>query len=160
MAVLAAQTQEAFFQAAALQVRIELLLDVIRQRPTCFGSKRTKGGIVLLHRPIQQSSFGAMAGVARRVEKRRRTCRRARLTADTAGVPAAGGDATDYGATGSGGLPNPDVFEQKCWTKSVYGSRDSVTVSDSCRRNVNRVSSFARFFPESPRCIYLRASTQ
>ncbi len=54
----------------------------------------------------------------------------------------------------------PDVFEQKCWTKSVYGSRDSVTVSDSCRRNVNRVSSFARFFPESPRCIYLRASTQ
>jgi hypothetical protein len=75
VAVLAAQTQQAFFQAAALQVRIELLLDVIRQRPTCFGSKRTKGGIVLLHQPIQQSGFGAMAGVARRVEKRRRTDR-------------------------------------------------------------------------------------
>jgi len=48
-ALLAANAQETLLQSAALQVRIELLLDVIRQRPTCFGSKRTKGGIVLLH---------------------------------------------------------------------------------------------------------------
>jgi hypothetical protein len=86
--------------------------------------------------------------------------RRARAAVDTAGVPASGGDATDYGTTGSGGLPNPGVFEQKCRTEAVCESRDSVTLSDSCRRKTNLESRLARFFPESPRCICLRASTQ
>jgi len=48
---LAANAQEALFHAAALQVRIELLLDVIRQRPTCFGSKLSKRRIMPLHQP-------------------------------------------------------------------------------------------------------------
>jgi hypothetical protein len=39
VAVLAAHAQEALFQAAALQVRIELLLEVVRQWSACFGSK-------------------------------------------------------------------------------------------------------------------------
>jgi hypothetical protein len=38
---------------------------------------------------------------------------------DTVGTPASGGNATDYGATGLGELPNPGAFEQKCRTRVV-----------------------------------------
>lgn len=65
---------------------------------------------------------------------------------------------TDCGATGSGGFPNPGVFEWKSETEAAYESRDSVTVSDSCRRKTNRESGLARCFPESPGAESIRAS--
>jgi hypothetical protein len=72
VAVLAAQAQEALLQAVALQVRIELLLDVVRQWSACFGTHLPKCRIVALHQLIQQRGFRAMAGVACRLEKWRR----------------------------------------------------------------------------------------
>ncbi len=42
MAVLAAQAQEALFQAAALQIRVELLLDVVWQWSAWFRAKLSK----------------------------------------------------------------------------------------------------------------------
>lgn len=66
VAVVTMQTQEALFQAPALQVGVELLLDVIRQRPAGLGAQLTKRGILLLDEPIQQRGVGPVASIARR----------------------------------------------------------------------------------------------
>jgi len=55
----------------------------------------------------------ALAGMALRLKAMRAAA------ADTVGVPATGGDATDYGTTGSNRLPNPGVFEQKRRTEGA-----------------------------------------
>jgi len=72
VARVATQAEEAFLQTTALQVGVKLLLDVVWKRSACFGSKRAKRGMVLLHQLIQQRGCGAMPGVARRIEKWRR----------------------------------------------------------------------------------------
>ena len=51
MTSLAANAREALFQAAALQVRIELLLDAVWQWSACFRSKLSKRRIMPLHQP-------------------------------------------------------------------------------------------------------------
>jgi len=47
VAAVTTQAQEALFQAPALQVGVEPLLDEIRQRPAGLGAQLTKRGIVL-----------------------------------------------------------------------------------------------------------------
>jgi hypothetical protein len=69
MAVLAAQAQETFFQSAALQVRIELLIDAIRQWPTRHCPHVTECRIVLLDEFILQRRLGSVACVARWIDE-------------------------------------------------------------------------------------------
>ncbi len=57
MAGLAAYAQEPFLGPAALQVRRELGLDVIRQWPAGLTAKFTECGIVLLHQLVEQGGF-------------------------------------------------------------------------------------------------------
>jgi hypothetical protein len=64
VAVLADQAQEPFLQAAALEVCVELLLNVVRQWPAHPGAQFTECRIVLLDQPIQQRAFRSMARVA------------------------------------------------------------------------------------------------
>jgi hypothetical protein len=48
MTTLATHTQESLFQPSALEIRLELLLHEIRQRPTGRGAPIAECGIVLL----------------------------------------------------------------------------------------------------------------
>jgi len=54
VALLAAHAQEAFLQPPALQVSLELLLNVLWQRSANLGAQLMKCGIVPLDRLIQQ----------------------------------------------------------------------------------------------------------
>jgi hypothetical protein len=51
VALLAAHTQETLLQPAAIEVGLELLLHVARQRPSGLGAQLAKGGVVLLDKP-------------------------------------------------------------------------------------------------------------
>jgi hypothetical protein len=71
MALLATHPQEALIQPSALEIRLELLLDEIRQRPVGRGAQLTECGIVLLDELVQQRSFRPMPGIAARIDERR-----------------------------------------------------------------------------------------
>ena len=66
MAVLAAHTQKAVLEAAALEIRLELLLHVLRQRPPSGFARRNELGIVPLDELVQQGRLGTVAGIPRR----------------------------------------------------------------------------------------------
>src|SRR5690606_24544031 len=70
-AALAAHPKEALLEPPALQVRLELLLHVARQRLALRRSRLTEPGIVLGDDLVEQRLFGTMARVARRVDERR-----------------------------------------------------------------------------------------
>ena len=56
---------------AALQVGLELLLDIASQRPAGCDAKLAKGWVVLLDKLIQQRRLGPVASIAGRIEKGR-----------------------------------------------------------------------------------------
>jgi hypothetical protein len=64
MARLAAQAQETIFQATALQLRIELLTHILRQRLLLFFQRPDKAWAMLFDQLIQQRVFGAVPFVA------------------------------------------------------------------------------------------------
>jgi hypothetical protein len=53
MTLLATHTQETFLQSSALEIRLELLLYEIRQRPIGRGAQLAECGIVLLDELVQ-----------------------------------------------------------------------------------------------------------
>jgi hypothetical protein len=118
---LAAHTQEALLQSAALQIGLELLLNVLRQRLAYSGSKLTECRIMLLHQLIEQRGFGSVPAIAGRIEKWRRSARSGGVEHE--GVPATGGDATDYDVKMSDGLGKFVLFDHKCralpWTQLI-----------------------------------------
>jgi hypothetical protein len=57
-------TQKAIFQSPALQVGVELLLDVIRQGATRHGAHLAECWIVLRDKLIQQGLLGLMQRMA------------------------------------------------------------------------------------------------
>jgi hypothetical protein len=73
MAVLAAHAQEAVLEAAAFQVRLELLLHILRQRPAGGFTLGCELGVVPLDEVIEQRRLEPMASVARRIDERWRT---------------------------------------------------------------------------------------
>jgi hypothetical protein len=91
--LLAAHAQEALLEPPALQVSLELLLNESWKRPASLSAQFAKRGIVLLDELIQQRRPGSVPAIGGA------RGRRARATTDMAGVPATGGDATDYDAT-------------------------------------------------------------
>jgi hypothetical protein len=65
VALLTAYAQKPVLEAAALQVGLELLLDVLRQRPAGLGTQFAKRRIVLFDEPIQQRRLRPVASIAR-----------------------------------------------------------------------------------------------
>jgi len=61
---LAADAQEPFFQTAALQKRVELILYIPRQRPALGDPPVSKPRIVFGHELIEQCRFGPMPRIA------------------------------------------------------------------------------------------------
>jgi hypothetical protein len=71
-ALAAAQAQEAVGQDAALEERVELVLDEPRQLGACAGlGVRDEAGRVLLHQAVQRGLLGAAALVVQRRDIRR-----------------------------------------------------------------------------------------
>jgi len=73
VAPLTAHAQEALLRPAALQVDLELLLHMARQRPSGLCTQLAKAGVVLLDKLVQQRRLGPVARVTGRIEERRRT---------------------------------------------------------------------------------------
>ena len=71
VALLAAQAQEAFLQTAALEVGVELRLDIVGQGAACLGAQLAERGIVLLDQLMEQRRLGPEARIARRVDEGR-----------------------------------------------------------------------------------------
>src|SRR5690606_682100 len=73
VAVLAAHAQKAVLEATALQIRRELLLHVLRQRPARRFARRDEFGVVALDELVEQRRLGTVARVPGRIDERRRT---------------------------------------------------------------------------------------
>jgi len=71
--------REAVLEPPALQVRLELRLHMSRERPSGSLPRGEKRRVVLLDEPIKERLLGPVLRVARRVDERRRTPRRAWL---------------------------------------------------------------------------------
>lgn len=71
MASLAAQAQDAFLEAVALEVGVEFCLDVVGQGVACLGAQFAERGIVLLDQLIEQRRLEPLARIARRVDEGR-----------------------------------------------------------------------------------------
>ncbi len=112
-AAILAQAQEAFLKPPALQVGLELPLNKLRKQPASLGAQFAKCGKVLLDELIQQRGFGSVPAIAGRIDKWRRSRSPARAVTDMVGVPATGGDATNYGAPGTKGIDEPAAFDRK-----------------------------------------------
>jgi hypothetical protein len=62
--LLATHTQETFLQSSALEIRLELLLYEIRQRPIGRGAQLAECGIVLLDEPFDRCLPGEQSTVS------------------------------------------------------------------------------------------------
>ena len=72
MTLLATHTQETFLQSSALEIRLELLLYEIRQRPIGRGAQLAECGIVLLDKLAPKSQQQVLARLARTLAGRLR----------------------------------------------------------------------------------------
>jgi hypothetical protein len=66
--------KKALFESAALEVGLELLLDVTRQRPLLRRAPIAKRRIVLGNQPIEQCRLGLVAPVTRRRDEASGLC--------------------------------------------------------------------------------------
>ena len=66
----ATHPQETILEPAALEVVVELLLDIRRQGRTLSCQVGLERGIVFLHKLVKEGAFWAMACVARRTDTR------------------------------------------------------------------------------------------
>jgi hypothetical protein len=86
-----------------------------------------------------RSATSLLKQLGARIEKWRRSARSGGVEHE--GVPATGGDATDYDVKMSDGLGKSVLFDHKCralpWTQQVYGSPVSVTMSESRQQGPN-----------------------
>ena len=71
VALLAVQAQETLLEPAALEVGVELRLDVVGQGAACLGAQLAEDGIALLDQLVEQRRLGAVTRVARWVDEGR-----------------------------------------------------------------------------------------